>query len=78
MNCCTLEFVERVIMSGAISSDRETAVNQLDVSLSETGGPSVFTVQSAVNLINSLETQIRNWINPSAFPVDGRINEETF
>lgn len=67
-------------MSGAISSDRETAVNQLDVSLSETGGPDVFTVQSAVNLINSvkkLETQIRNWVSPSAFPVDGRINEET-
>lgn len=66
-------------MSTAISSDRETAVNELDVSLSETGGSDVFTVQSAVNVINSvkkLENQIRNWVNPSAFPVDGRINEE--
>lgn len=50
-------------MSTAISSDRETAVNELDVSLSETGGSDVFTVQSAVNVINSvkkLENQIRN------------------
>ena len=75
-----------------ISQDRERAVLELGTSLGQTGGPDVFTAQSARNLMlavsqletkikkwagpSQLETKIKKWAGPSAFPDDGRINEQ--
>ena len=46
--------------------------------MGQIGGSDVFTAQSTRNLmlvVSELETIIKKWAGPSAFPDDGRINE---
>ena len=66
-------------MSSSISKRRDETVNALDTSFSETGGSAVFNKLSATHFLSSLE-QFKNYMRSvtprSAFPVDGRINEE--
>ena len=60
-----------------ICRDRGRAVRDLETSLGQTGGSDVFTAHSARNLmltVSDLETNIKKWAGPSAFPDDERIN----
>ena len=62
-----------------ISSDRNKFVRDSDKTLSLTGGAEMFSAQSARNLVSSVEelqTKIRNWAGRTAFPDEGRIQEQ--
>ncbi|KAL5252502.1 hypothetical protein ACHWQZ_G015322 [Mnemiopsis leidyi] len=62
------------------SEYREKIVGELDVSLSEAGGQTVFSQISATHLLSSFskfKEDIRRLTPKSAFPEDGRINEES-
>ena len=59
---------------------REKIVGKLDISLSEAGGPDVFSQISATHLlfsVNQLKEDIRRMTPKSTFSEDGRINEES-
>ena len=63
-----------------ISSDRETAVLDLDNSLSEDGGADMFSLKNAMHVMSSvkLKDHVRGMVSPSAFLESDRINEDAF
>ena len=62
-----------------LSEKREETISALDTSLTEAGGADIFNKISATHLLFSFtqfKDEIRNMTIKSAFPKDGKINEE--